>query len=1196
MRKKLMKTMALVLSFVMICLNVDTKYIKAEDTDITIKNHGVNNAVEKPATLDAGQVWTNKDVVDHGDGTFTITLSAMANNYQDGETIKAPLKEETSLTFTDVIGNGFEVEGTLPADMTLANGTATWTLKSDQLTADANGPVIKTVSFKVKYSAKESGTYYTNGKAEAQFTPSEDNPFYYDVTSATETTEKVVTAKADKNLENGIVKQTFKTTGWIELEAKTLEQPKAENEEDSRESGVKEAPATFDPSTIVPLLDAAPLYDYSKNSVMYRSARLSGVPTNFTPTKNSNIETSKIAEFDPNSNTANITLETYLTGEVSMSGNPIDFVLVLDQSGSMDDPFEKNSYYKVYGDELSLDGTKYYVYVNNYYTKLTYESNSNRWYYSRNNRKVYCTPKVNENDSEHTQFYAIYTKKVALKKSVSNFIDLVEKNAKDSNFNHRIAMVGFAMGEYTENSNSYPAYKNTEVLSLNNPMNYKNINQYNEKNVYGNALQNTLEADGRSILNQAVNSISASGATNIDLGMEMAKKILDYNKTENRDKVVITFTDGLPTKYSGYSENIANDAIKTANDIKIENHATCYSIGVVTEADPSADIYNTPTSDKNIINKFLHLISNNYVGNQYLNMDAIVANLWPGYGKPNNLGYYLAANDADSLKEIFENIFSQVVPKIELDSDTMLIDKISKYFKGDIPKENITVYKQPYNGGELGDSNSWGEKINITNEVTIKTEGDTITVTGYDYSKNFVYLEDGTPVGYKLVVVIKDVEPIDGFVGGNEVPTNKDDSGIYDKNNKVVENFDTPDVDVPLKYDFQVKDASIYIGDNWKSVDEFLQNGYLINGKNFEWGGNRNDFAGIEYTIKDGDTVIGTFTVNAGENKGSLEVNDNFDTTDYSTTHNFSISAVVKPTQNGSYGSKDITDKMSHLYVFTPDLNVTDKVIFYGDLTKVKERYNSDEVEWKCKANSEAPKPLTNQPSLNLNAQVVNREETIDNNIDVELSEDTQFKLNVKRTDTNKDITANTGITNKTPNSDKDDSHDFTIYVVKGQLNITKKINQQYVGGDDEFIKANQSFLYKIERKDKDGNVLDTFYQTIDFSANQNTKEKTVKIKGLKKGYYTVTEITDWSWKYELKSQADDYSGNAENTTSNIYIGDDTTAYTRNKPYYGVEEDTTKLSVEYSNPANTNFENEFIQALSNLFGDVASAINQFINK
>ena len=160
MRKKLMKTMALVLSFVMICLNVDTKYIKAEDTDITIKNHGVNNAVEKPATLDAGQVWTNKDVVDHGDGTFTITLSAMANNYQDGETIKAPLKEETSLTFTDVIGNGFEVEGTLPADMTLANGTATWTLKSDQLTADANGPVIKTVSFKVKYIKECVGEIY----------------------------------------------------------------------------------------------------------------------------------------------------------------------------------------------------------------------------------------------------------------------------------------------------------------------------------------------------------------------------------------------------------------------------------------------------------------------------------------------------------------------------------------------------------------------------------------------------------------------------------------------------------------------------------------------------------------------------------------------------------------------------------------------------------------------------------------------------------------------------------------------------------------------------------------------------------------------------------------------------------------------------------------------------------------------------
>ncbi len=94
----------------------------------------------------------------------------------------------------------------------------------------------------------------------------------------------------------------------------------------------------------------------------------------------------------------------------------------------------------------------------------------------------------------------------------------------------------------------------------------------------------------------------------------------------------------------------------------------------------------------------------------------------------------------------------------------------------------------------------------------------------------------------------------------------------------------------------------------------------------------------------------------------------------------------------------------------------------------------------------------------------------------------------------------------------------YKIHVVKGQIQINKKINSQY--SNIEVQNANQTFIYKVERFEKadDPNVAETFYETISFDANGNATEDSRLISGLKKGYYKVTEESQWSKKYELDS------------------------------------------------------------------------------
>ncbi|SEA40597.1 fibro-slime domain-containing protein [Eubacterium aggregans] len=101
----------------------------------------------------------------------------------------------------------------------------------------------------------------------------------------------------------------------------------------------------------------------------------------------------------------------------------------------------------------------------------------------------------------------------------------------------------------------------------------------------------------------------------------------------------------------------------------------------------------------------------------------------------------------------------------------------------------------------------------------------------------------------------------------------------------------------------------------------------------------------------------------------------------------------------------------------------------------------------------------------------------------------------------------------------------YTIHVVKGQIQINKSIDSQY--SNINKINANQTFVYKIEYYENSlansdataATPTSTFYETISFDANGNMTKDSRLISGLKKGYYKVTEETDWSKKYVLESK-----------------------------------------------------------------------------
>lgn len=607
-----------------------------------------------------------------------------------------------------------------------------------------------------------------------------------------------------------------------------------------------------------------------------------------------------------NDGTYTLTLESYTTGEVTSQEKsiPVDIVLVLDQSGSMKDPFGNT------------------------------------------------------------------TRQNAMILAVKNFISSVKEKYSES-ADHRISLVTFGtdastLSGWTFVDDSGKASLISKVEGLgNNP----------------------------------------EGATNVQAGMESAQNLLttgiNYSgQNTNRKQVVVLFTDGVPTTRIDFNTDVADGAISAAKAIK-DAGATVYSVGIFDGANPNQlhgekfdyaglglfihDVECTGSvgscwggtsaasffgsSDVRDVdipagNRFLNYLSNN--SNNATQIGIYWSdNLNPGNylihtrghgwvidknASVKNEGYYLTAGNATDLDNAFQSIAENIsTPTISLGTETVIKDIISPQFQ--LP-ENSTVkfYTQAYQGND-----SWGTKTEITDgsvHTVTGTDSKNVSVTGFDFDENCVTedeKQDGTH-GKKLIIEIT-VKPDPNFLGGN-IKTNDDDSGIV-SNGETIANFTVEPVDIPLKkIEAQLTDKNIYLSTEDKLAEMFNKSDqkftlYNADGTSGEakfediFNGENNAAVNVSFQILDGDTVVESFVIPAGETSGTWSSSE----APVLTKDSYTIKCVITDAKNPN--NKTVGTRTANINVFKPILTFEDKNVYYKGAQINVSAVTPTKVEWK---------------------------------------------------------------------------------------------------------------------------------------------------------------------------------------------------------------------------------------------------------
>lgn len=317
---------------------------------------------------------------------------------------------------------------------------------------------------------------------------------------------------------------------------------------------------------------------------------------------------------------------------VSSTGKPLDIVLVLDASGSMDDDMTTYSYNPAYDVDINRRNS-YYALVDGEYVEIKREGNGFFGYHwELNGQKV--TPKTSADDSNGIQFYTRsvqrMTRMEALQDAANEFIvATAQKNdtISDPTDQHRISVVKFADDSYN--------YSYGDAMT---GQDYNYTQRLNPLTAY--------TSDTVSTLTTMVSGLQAAGATSADYGMTMANKEFADNNRADAQKVVIFFTDGEPNHSNGFDGTVAVSAIAQAKTVK-DAGGLVYTIGVFAGADSSS------LNDRT--NRYMQAMSSNYPNAMGYEMGQL------GSRNPDkNADYYKAASDASSLNTIFDDIFSQI--------------------------------------------------------------------------------------------------------------------------------------------------------------------------------------------------------------------------------------------------------------------------------------------------------------------------------------------------------------------------------------------------------------------------------------------------------------------------------------------------------------------------------------------------------
>ena len=592
-----------------------------------------------------------------------------------------------------------------------------------------------------------------------------------------------------------------------------------------------------------------------------------------------------------------VTLEQYVSGSVTPgTTTPIDAVLVLDVSGSMDKGFGKGdaAYVEEYNPEKNSNYTYYIKDANGRYTGVSWCSKCKEftdgctWFFGHFAGNKY-TPKTSAEDTTpgRVQFFSSNTKITALKSAVNGFIDAIATGNPDS----KIAIVKFAGDKKDTVGNE--TYKESGYT-----YNYTQIVQGLTK----------VDSDGAVALKSSVNALTAGGATSADYGLEKAKTVFDTadNASTDRNRVVIMFTDGEPNHDNGFDGSVANAAIANAKTLKSKSYgASVYTIGIFSGAQVGTSLPNGSTDS----NRYMHLVSSNYP--EAISMSE------PGTDGDVKNGYYKVASDAESLGSVFTKLGEAIgKPSITLGSNAVLTDNIASNFNVPEDAKDVKVYTADYDGTKFG------ERTPFTG-ATVKVENGAVTVSGFDYSANYVSetKHPGTPGNYgkKLIVEFEITVDRNQTYGGTQ-PAN--DGAKITLEGKEIASVDYPPVPVSIVNGFSVdyENSKDYDGEGFTIKDEFeamLKKDNIADGE-------KNDYVNITYTVIDEKGgIVGTYVIEANKTTGTWTAGSAAAITSPDVgTYNYKVTCVVSDV-NKENGAESVTKSGTMTLSITANTGLT---------------------------------------------------------------------------------------------------------------------------------------------------------------------------------------------------------------------------------------------------------------------------------
>ena len=333
----------------------------------------------------------------------------------------------------------------------------------------------------------------------------------------------------------------------------------------------------------------------------------------------------------------------------------------------------------------------------------------------------------------------------------------------------------------------------------------------------------------------------------------------------------------------------------------------------------------------------------------------------------------------------------------------------------------------------------------------------------------------------------------DGFLGGNGVPTNGADSGIYTKKDgkdTVMENFEQPTVDVPIsKITAEAYDKNVYL-------DGSLDASAIKSGITVKAGNIALKLAETNYGLESWQNAFVDISVSAKDKAGNDIFADGYEgMKNLTADDSYTVEASIKA-KSGSGGNTASAN--GNVNVFKPELTYKDSIVYYGD--KAPESYDGNKVGgtvWKHGSTTDTDEGVDmtgTKPELTISYNPAIGDATYYKDGKISTKQEIPVKATVKIGD--KDVTGH--VTFKHNDCDPacgfdKDKEQFLIHVKTCSLTVEK------TGG----VTGEPYVMYIY----KDG--AETPYTSLTIVGNA---EKTVK--ELPVGTYTVQEDTNWAWRY----------------------------------------------------------------------------------